>query len=110
MMKRLLLILLFVLLPITAYASPFLICDWYPSTVTQPSYFNVIMDGGSPVQSTPESGASGVRLHYDLASLSSGTHNATVAACNEWGCSSTVPFGFTKAAPGVPANIRLLSQ
>jgi len=109
-MKRLLLALLFVLLPITVYASPFLVCDPYPTTVTQPTYFNVVMDSGAPVQSTPESVTGGLRLHYDLVSISNGSHSATVAACNEWGCSSTVPFAFVKSAPSAPANIRLLSQ
>ena len=108
-MKQALLILALLLMASTAWGSPFLVCDPYPTTVTQPTYFNVVMDGGSPVQSEPESVPGGVRLKYDLASISTGVHNATVAACNEWGCSSTVPFGFTKAAPSAPANIRLLN-
>ena len=108
-MKRIFLIVSILLIPLTAWSAPFIICDTYPTSGVQPSYFNVIMDGGSPVQSTPESVTGGVRLHYDLSGISNGSHNATVAACNEWGCSSTVPFGFTKAVASPPANIRLLN-
>lgn len=109
-MKKLLIAIMVILLPVLAYASPFIVCDPYPTTVEQPDYFNVTLDGGAVVQSTPQAVTGGLRLHFDLSGISNGTHNMTVAACNEWGCSSTVPFGFTKAVPGAPANTRLSSE
>lgn len=88
-------------------ATPFLVSDSYPTTVVQPSYFELVFDGGSPVQSTPETVPGGVRLHYDLASMTVGTHASTVKACNQWGCSGTVPFSFSKGVPTIPAGIKL---
>jgi hypothetical protein len=103
-----LLILALVFIPCLAFGAPYLICDPYPTTVTQPTYFELVMDGGTAIQSPVQVLTdNSVRLHYDLGSISAGTHNVTVAACDMWGCSSTVPFGFSKAVPGAPANTKL---
>ena len=111
-MKRTFLIAsVLILLPIFAWAGPFLVCDPYMTAVVQPTYFSVTMDGVAAVQSTPEVLAdNSVRLHYDLTGISNGSHNMTVAACDIWGCSSTVPFGFAKTVPGAPANLKLSNQ
>ena len=107
-MKYLFIIVAIILMASISWAAPFVVCDPYPTTVIQPTFFNVIMDGGAPIQSLPEVvTGNAVRLHYDLAALSTGAHTMTVAACNEWGCSSTVPFPFTKAVPTVPSGTKL---
>jgi hypothetical protein len=104
-------VMLCVLFPVVVLASPFLVCDPYPTTGVQPAYFSIVPDGGAAIASTPELVTGGaVRLHHDMAGVTTGIHNWTVAACNEWGCSSAVPFGFTKSVPGAPANIRSSSN
>ncbi len=105
-LSLLLTLLLFCLVSIS-YASPYLICDPYPTTVVQPTYFELTIDGGAAIQSVPQTTADGKRLYYDLASVTTGSHNMTIKACNEWGCSSSVPFSLTKAVPVAPANIKL---
>ena len=106
-MKIFIFAVIIIFVPSFVFSTPFLVCDSYPTTVEQPDYFNVTMDGVT-VQSIPEVLTGGsVRLHYDLSGISTGAHNSSVSACNEWGCSSTVPFGFSKTVPGAPANIRL---
>ena len=100
--------LLLVVFPAAVFAAPFVISDTYPTTTTQPTYFNVVMDGGAAVQSAPQvMGDNSVRPHHDVGAVSTGTHSMTVAACNEWGCSSTVPFSFTKGVPALPSGIKL---
>ncbi len=92
-------------------AAPFLVCNPYPSTGTQPDYFSVVMDSGTAVQSTPYSVTGGVELHYDLSATATGSHTASVAACsNTWGCSAATPFTFTKALPAAPAGIGVSGQ
>ncbi len=98
-------------IPGLSEAAPFVICDEYTTSMSQPTSFSVTMDGGTAVSSTPQTLANGsVRLHYDLAGLAAGNHNMTVSACNVWGCSSATPFAFTKSVPGQPANIGLSNQ
>lgn len=110
-MKRLLLIVILLLIPTIAWSAPFLVCDPYPTSVVQPTYFSLVIDGGSAIQSTPEVLTdNSVRLHYDLTGIATGAHNITAAACDVWGCSSAVPFGFTRTVPGAPANLKLSNQ
>lgn len=83
-----------------AYATPFLVSDpqsgvtryeltgWTSSTVTAQADGSLRMDVGSAVQGT--------------------TYNLTIAACNVWGCSTTVPFVFGKQLPVVPTQLRLV--
>ena len=107
------LILAMVFIPTTVFAAPFLVCDPYPSTVAQPTHFILIIDGGSPIRSTPQTTPEGVRLYYDLATISPGTHTVSVKACaggELWGevCSAEVPFVFTRpSSPSAPRNISL---
>lgn len=107
MKKTIIAVFLFVLVAAPALATPFLVCDPYLAAVVQPSYFELMFDGGSPVQSPVETVPTGVRLHYDLASMTVGSHAVIVKACNQWGCSSTVPFSFSKGVPSSPAGIKL---
>jgi len=108
-MKKLILIVLAILLSSTAVmAAPFLVCDPYPTTVSQPTYFSIVPDGGAAITSIPEVVTGGaVRIHHDLVGVTTGLHNWTVAACNEWGCSTSVPFVFTKVVPSGPSGLRL---
>ena len=108
MKKTIFLALVIVFSAFNVWAAPFVVSDTYPTTTTQPTYFNVVMDGGAAVQSAPQvMGDNSVRLHYDVGAVTTGTHSMTVAACNEWGCSSTVPFSFTKGVPALPSGIKL---
>jgi hypothetical protein len=36
------------------------------------------------------------------------TYNLTIAACNVWGCSVTVPFAFGKQLPSAPSQLKLV--
>jgi len=123
MLKKLLgLVVIAVFLPGIALATPFVVCDPYPPAVVQPDNFKVTMDGGAVTNSAPQTVPEGVRLRYDLATISVGSHSMTVQACktypaDEWhpnpteACSATVNFPFTRPAegtsPSAPASIRL---
>jgi hypothetical protein len=100
MKKILLLVLASILIATFVQASPFLISDPCLNT----TYFSIVMDGGTAVQSTP---SPTFALNYDLGTVSAGSHNVTVAACNQWGCSSSVPFAFTKSVPAAPTGVKL---
>ena len=86
-----------------ALATPFLISDpqsgvtsyqitgWSETNVTAQADGSLRMDVGSAVQGT--------------------TYNMTVAACNIWGCSVTVPFDLVRPSPpSVPSGTRLVAQ
>ena len=113
-------IVLLVLFPSLCLAAPFLICDPYPSSVTQPTFFKVSIDGGAEVDSLPQTVTGGVILHYDVGNVSVGVHSWTVRACietDEWGgggCSATSPFSSTRhevgSGPSVPTGLRLSAQ
>jgi hypothetical protein len=101
-----------------AEAQPFVVCDEYTTTMVQPQYFKVVLDGVQS-NSTPETLANGAkRLHFDIGSVSVATHNMTVAACKAgdgvWStevCSEPVPFAFTRPAAVVvskPSSIGLV--
>jgi len=98
-MKSLLSIAL-ILIATTVFATPFLVSDpqsgvtsyqltgWSESTVIAQADGSLRMDVGSAVQGT--------------------TYNLTIAACNVWGCSVTVPFAFGKQLPNAPSQLRLV--
>jgi hypothetical protein len=120
-MKHLVLILIFCLgLFSICEAAPFLICDVYPSTVIQPTFFKVSLDGGSEVDSSAYATTGGVMLHHNVGSVSVGVHSWTVRACIEtdpWGgggCSATSPFSSTRhevgSGPTAPTGTRLSAQ
>lgn len=94
------------------YKDPFLVCNSYPTTVSQPTYFMVTMDGGTAVNSPALVNTdNSVQLHYDVTSLAVGNHSVTVTACNIWGCSAaTSPFVFTKSVPTTPTGIVISQQ
>jgi hypothetical protein len=98
-MKKILLGLIFVFaFCISACAAPFLSCDPYPATAALPTSFVLIIDGGSPIETGVQINADGsVQLHYDLGTISVGSHTVTVQAKNLWGVSlASTPFQFTR--------------
>lgn len=101
-MKKLLLVMAFMLLASTSFAAPFLVTDPQSGVVGYE-----ITGLGEPVTFVAQADGS---LKYDLASVNSGTYTLTVAACNMWGCSSTAPFGFSKQAPSAPAGLRIVAD
>jgi hypothetical protein len=101
-MKQTLTIAAILLLSTTAFAAPFLVTDPQSGVVGYE-----ITGLGEPVSYIAQPDGS---LKYDLASVDSGTYTLTVAACNVWGCSSTVPFVFNKAIPAAPAGLRIAAE
>lgn len=99
----------------TAMAAPFLVCDPYPTTVTQPTHFNVTIVPLAPfdVPATRNPDNS-VYLHYDLASITVGPHTASAKAViidPLWGrteSASSVPFVFSRpGSAGIPTGIAI---
>lgn len=94
-----LLSIIFVLIATTVFATPFLVSDpqtgvtsyqltgWSETNVIAQADGSLRMDVGSAVQGT--------------------TYNLTIAACNVWGCSTTVPFAFGKQLPVAVNQLRL---
>ena len=101
-MKKLILIAAILLLSTTAYAAPFIVCDPQSGVVGYE-----ITGLGEPVTFVAQPDGS---LKYDLASAPNGENNIQIAACNVWGCSSTVPFVFNKAIPAAPAGLRIAAE
>ena len=99
-MKLLLAISIILLTATVTFATPFLISDpqsgvtsyqitgWSETNVTAQADGSLRMDVGSAVQGT--------------------TYNLTIAACNVWGCSTTVPFVLQKQLPSAPSQLRLV--
>jgi hypothetical protein len=94
------------------WSAPFLVCDPYPKTGTQPDSFTVVPDGGTPVSVPVTTNTDGsVSLHMDLAGISTGNHNYTVTAHSAmWGDSAPVPFAFQKSVPSSPTGIQIKAQ
>jgi hypothetical protein len=117
-MKKISLITIFVLFIMIrlVYADPHLTCDLYPPTVTQPTEFEIYMNGVTiPVISPIQAVTGGVRLYYDLALISIGSHTVIVKAVKVdslWGrtvSASSIPFAFTRpGAPSTPISIGLI--
>ena len=100
------------------FAAPFLVCDPYTGGPgTRPTEFSIILDGGKeiivPAVPTGATGTEGVRLFYDLAAITIGSHDMNIKAVlvdPAWGRleSAIVPFVFSRpAAAGPPNNIRI---
>lgn len=97
-------------------AAPFLVCDPYPTTVTQPDWFNLKINGANPIQSPDQTLPDGSkRLHYDVGPMSPGNYRFEVSAVKDYGVEGTAesaatPFDYEKpvvAAPGKPVGIGL---
>ena len=98
-MKTLLSIAL-ILIATTVFASPFLVSD------PQSGVTSYQLTGWSETTVTAQADGS---LRMDVADAVQGTtYNMTVAACNIWGCSVTVPFVLQKQLPVAPSQLRLV--
>ena len=90
------------LLPVLAFANPFLVCD------PQTNVTNYVITGDINVTvPATDLGDGTVRLQYDLAGITEGTFKLEVKAKNIWGESISVPFDFVKALPAAPEVIRI---
>jgi len=97
-MKKLILVLLLLLIPMWAWAAPFLVCDPQAGV----THYEVTVDGStSSVPAQPDT-----TLAYDVAPLAIGVHNFEVKAmilyndpnggAGSWGKSDAVPFVGTR--------------
>lgn len=86
-----------------SHADPSLISD----PQTNVTHYVVDMDGDTSTVPAFDLGDGTVMLKYDLAGIPTGTHNVQVKAKNLWGESTSVPFDFTKALPGVVERLRI---
>ncbi len=74
--------------PVFVYGSPFLVCDPYPSNTVQPTSFIVTMDNVDIETQADVLIPTGVRLHYELKTLSNGNHTVKIRAKNNQGLSN----------------------
>ena len=119
-MKKIIFILAIILCASPVWATPFLVCDVYPTGANQPTFFKVSIDGGSEVETPAYAATGGVMVHYDVGGVTVGVHSWTVRACIEtdpWGgggCSATSPFSSTRHAvgsgPSAPTGTHLSAQ
>ena len=107
-------ILLLFIFAVSAWGSPFLVCDPYQTAGVDPSLipalFTITGLGATPVTSTAFQQQDGTMiLHYDLAALAKGSYTVTVSAMNQFGGSSPdgAPFHFVIGVPSTPVNIRI---
>jgi len=107
---------LILLFAIPVWAAPFLVCDSYPTTIVQPDWFTMSINGNTPIQSTAETLSDGSRrLHYDVGTLTPGQYHFEIKAVKDYGAegvaeSAASPFDYTKpavVAPGVPSGVRI---
>jgi hypothetical protein len=104
-MKKIILILCFLLIAIPCFGNPYLVCDTQPNV----DHYIVILDGVSeevPYREIEINGEAKVELK-DMAGIAEGNHTVEIYAVNVWGQSSPVPFSFTKELPDTPTNIGL---
>lgn len=103
-MKILMILIICLLFPLSAFAGPYLVCD---SQVNVTKY-EIDLDGTvySPV---PEDlGDDMVRVKFDLEGIVVGSHDLQVRAGNMWGWSDwTPPFSFAKELPLLPTGLSL---
>jgi len=81
--------------------SPFLVCDPQLGVET----YTVT---GLSFATAPVSAQADGSLRLDLGPTTQGAYSLTVKACNVWGCSTAVPFVFSKpSALTAPGAVRL---
>ena len=96
-----------------AQAAPFLVCDPYPASSTQPTSFTVTISGvTNPIPTPAVAVTGGVAMHLDLGPYNlTGARTLTVVANNLWGSSvASSPLAFTAGTPGVPSGLGLAAQ
>ena len=96
----------------TVFAAPFLVCNPYPTTVSQPDSFVISLDGGTTKITVPayKNADNSVMVHYDMAGLTQKVYQVTGSACTGILCSAystvttisyitpTTPGGFSLSA------------
>lgn len=113
MKKKLLIVSFLIFLSNPVWASPFLVCDPYPTTSPMPDYFLVKIGPAEFVKSIPVDVSNGKILKYSLANVAIGEHKVEVKACQIdaiWGevCSDSAVFTFRRpSAPSAPKNVSL---
>lgn len=106
-MKKLLLIVAFLLIPALGLASPFLVCGPQAGITT----YKLTGPAWVPVTVPAQPDGS---IKMDLTVATVGANSLTVAACivdPVWGerCSETVPFVFERpSVPGIPIGVKLI--
>jgi hypothetical protein len=100
-MIRYMIIVLMVLFPVMAFASPFLVSNAQDGV----AYYQVVE--GAVTAEVPAQVDGSLRM--EMSGTSVGLHSITVQACTMWECSETVPFVYTRpASPAKPAGITLV--
>ena len=107
--------ILMVLVPALAFGAPFVTSDADTSSY-RPDGYVLTIDGGSQITSPAQAVTGGVRLHYDVSGVSTGSHTVRIKAYKNdavWGRleSEEAVFTFVRpAAPATPAGIGLSAQ
>ena len=83
---------------------------WITGTDNLPETCEMAKNGGSFISFPVETVAEGVRCSIPVTGDDYKTVQYAIKACKGVLCSSTVPFGFTKAVPTAPAGLRLLAK
>lgn len=99
------------LLPAVAFASPFIISEPYPYTMTQPTSC-IAVDGNTVYESPVEVVEGGLRCKIDIQGAAEGQHTMQVRAkrVTETGVveSTSVPFSFNMILINPPAGLQLI--
>lgn len=114
MKKMILFLMLTLMLPMLAYADPWLVCDPYPIG-EKPDYFIVTFNNVPQPQIAYQeqvmSDGNTYALLMDLAGIPEGNLNFTATAHNIWGPSDpSDPYQAVKKLPGKPLNMDLKKQ
>jgi hypothetical protein len=100
-----------VLFTTSVMASPFIVCDPYLTTVTQPTEAILVIDGTEIVEAVQILPDNSVRLHHDIVGLTKGTHSCTLKMRRikdlDWMESATIPFVLKNGALTDAAGIKL---
>lgn len=98
-MKRLLVLALLLLLPIVGLAQPTPQVKWEHDGQNV-TYFNCIVDGGTPVNLGMATLESGTTYKTDITNCTgvmvNGTHSLVIQACNATGCTDSVAITVVK--------------
>jgi hypothetical protein len=92
------------LLPVLAFANPFLVCDSQATVMMYDMETNGVVTADFSAQADGSA-------KIDLSGLADGDYTVRLRAKNEWGVSDwSLPLSFTKAVPVAPSNLRVSSE
>lgn len=109
-MKKTTLVISAILFSGSVSAAPFLISVPYTLAETQPTSFDVTVDGNTQTVAPVKNSSGQNYLKYDLAGITSGNKTASVTASNVWGTSAPATFTFTAAKSAAPSGLSLSAQ